>query len=185
MNRILGGASSARINLNLREDKGYTYGANSAFSFRRGAGPFTAQAPVQGFSTKESVYEFLKEIRGIRGEIPVTPAELEAAKQSIVRGFPRTFETPDQIAAGLELIVTYDLPDTYFNSYIERVEAVSLEDVNRVANRYLQPDRMAIVIVGDRNSIERPLRTLDDLGSRINVVDAEGKPAAAGAGGSR
>ncbi|MFL6284144.1 MAG: insulinase family protein [Pyrinomonadaceae bacterium] len=185
MNRILGGASSARINLNLREEKGYTYGANSAFSFRRGAGPFTAQAPVQGFSTKESVYEFLKEIRGIRGEIPVTPAELEAAKQSIVRGFPRTFETPDQIAAGLELIVTYDLPDTYFNSYIERVEAVSLEDVNRVANRYLQPDRMAIVIVGDRNSIERPLRTLDDLGSRINVVDAEGKPAAAGAGGSR
>jgi predicted Zn-dependent peptidase len=185
MNRILGGASSARINLNLREDKGYTYGANSAFSFRRGAGPFTAQAPVQGFSTKESVYEFLKEIRGIRGEIPVTPAELEAAKQSIVRGFPRTFETPDQIAAGLELIVTYDLPDTYFNSYIERVQAVSLEDVNRVANRYLQPDRMAIVIVGDRNSIERPLRTLDDLGSRINVVDAEGKPAAAGAGGSR
>jgi zinc protease len=183
MNRILGGASSARINLNLREDKGYTYGANSAFSFRRGAGPFTAQAPVQGFSTKESVYEFLKEIRGIRGEIPVTPAELEAAKQSIVRGFPRTFETPDQIAAGLELIVTYDLPDTYFNSYIERVQAVSLEDVNRVANRYLQPDRMAIVIVGDRNSIERPLRTLDDLGSRINVVDGEGKPAAAGAGG--
>jgi zinc protease len=183
MNRILGGASSARINLNLREDKGYTYGANSAFSFRRGAGPFTAQAPVQGFSTKESVYEFMKEIRGIRGEIPVTPAELEAAKQSIVRGFPRNFETPDQIAGNLELIVTYDLPDTYFNSYIERVQAVSLEDVNRVANRYLQPDRMAIVIVGDRNSIERPLRTLDDLGSRINVVDGEGKPAASGAGG--
>ncbi len=187
MNRILGGASSARINLNLREDKGYTYGANSAFSFRRGAGPFTAAAPVQGFSTKESVYEFMKEIRGIRGEIPVTAAELDAAKQSIVRGFPRGFETPDQIAAGLELIVTYDLPDTYFNSYIERVQAVTLEDINRVANRYLQPDRMAVVIVGDRRAIEQPLRTLDDIGSRINVVDAEGKPAAQGtsAGGSK
>ncbi|HVF44935.1 MAG TPA: insulinase family protein [Pyrinomonadaceae bacterium] len=182
MNRILGGASSARINLNLREDKGYTYGAQSAFSFRRGAGPFTAAAPVQGFSTKESVMEFMKEIRGIRGEIPVTPAELEGAKQSIVRGFPRNFETPDQIAGNLELIVTYDLPDTYFNSYIERVQAVTLEDINRVANRYLQPDRMAVVIVGDRRAIEQPLRTLDEIGERINLVDAEGKPAATGAG---
>ena len=180
MNRILGGASGARINLNLREDKGYTYGANSNFSFRRGAGPFIAQAPVQGFSTKESVYEFLKEIRGIRGEIPVLAAELEAAKQSIIRGFPRGFETPDQIANGLELIATYDLPDTYFNSYIERVQAVSLEDINRVANRYLQPDRMAVVIVGDRKSIEQNLRTLDSLGENINVVDNEGRPAAQG-----
>jgi len=122
----------------------------------------------------------MKELRGIRGEIPVTPAELDAAKQSIVRGFPRGFETPDQIAAGLELIVTYDLPDTYFNSYIERVEAVTLEDVNRVANRYLQPDRMAVVIVGDRRAIEQPLRTLDEIGSRINLVDAEGRPASQG-----
>ncbi|HEV7889108.1 MAG TPA: pitrilysin family protein [Pyrinomonadaceae bacterium] len=182
MNRILGGASSARINLNLREDKGYTYGAQSAFSFRRGAGPFTAAAPVQGFSTKESVTEFMKEIRGIRGEIPVTPQELEGAKQSIVRGFPRGFETPDQIAGNLELIVTYDLPDTYFNSYIERVQAVTLEDISRVANRYLQPDRMAVVIVGDRRAIEQPLRTLDEIGERINVVDSEGKPAAQGTG---
>ncbi len=180
MNRILGGTSGARINLNLREDKGYTYGANSNFSFRRGAGPFIAQAPVQGFSTKESVYEFLKEIRGIRGEIPILPAELEAAKQAVVRGFPRGFETPDQIANGLELIVTYDLPDTYYNSYIERVQAVTLEDVNRVANRYLQPDRMAVVIVGDRKAIEQGLRTLDSLGENINVVDTEGRPATQG-----
>jgi zinc protease len=176
MNRILGGASSARINLNLREDKGYTYGASSVFSFRRGAGPFVAQAPVQGFSTKESVMEFMKEIRGIRGEIPVTSEELEAAKQSIIRGFPRGFETPDQIANGLETIVTYDLPDTYFNSYIERIQAITLEDINRVANRYLQPDRMAVVIVGDRSKIEQGLRSLDGLGDRISFVDTEGRP---------
>ena len=180
MNRVLGGASSARINMNLREDKGYTYGASSVFSFRRGAGPFMAQAPVQGFSTKESVSEFMKEIRGVRGEMPVTALELETAKQAIVRGFPRGFETPDQIANGLELIVTYDLPDTYFNSYIERVQNVTLEDINRVANRYLQPDRMAVVIVGDRKSIEQGLRTLDQLGENINVVDNEGRPAAQG-----
>jgi predicted Zn-dependent peptidase len=184
MNRILGGASSARINLNLREDKGYTYGASSSFSFRRGAGPFTAAAPVQGFSTKESVMEFMKELRGIRGEMPVSPAELEAAKQAIVRGYPRGFETPDQIANQLELIVTYDLPDTYFNSYIERVQAVTLEDVNRVANRYLQPDRMAVVIVGDRKAIEQGLRTLDGFGERISFVDNEGRPATQGGGAS-
>jgi len=185
MNRILGGASSARINLNLREDKGYTYGASSQFSFRRGAGPFVAAAPVQGFSTKESVTEFMKELRGIRGEMPVTQAELDAAKQSIVRGYPRGFETPDQIANQLELIVTYDLPDTYFNSYIERVQAVSLEDVNRVANRYLQPDRMAVVIVGDRSKIEQGLRSLDGIGERISLVDNEGLPATQPGGGTQ
>jgi predicted Zn-dependent peptidase len=177
MNRILGGGASARINMNLREDKGYTYGANSAISFRRGAGPFMTQAPVQGFSTKESVMEFMKELRGIRGEMPVGPAELDAAKQAIVRGFPRGFETPDQIANQLELIVTYDLPDTYFNSYIERVQAVTLEDVNRVANRYIQPDRLAVVIVGDRKTVEQSLRSLDGLGGRISFVDNEGRPA--------
>ena len=180
MNRILGGSNSSRINMNLREDKGYTYGASSAFSFRRGAGPFTAAAPVQGFSTKESVVEFMKELRGIRGEIPVTQAELDAAKQSIVRGFPRGFETPDQIAAQLEQVVTYDLPDTYFDSYLERIQAVALEDVSRVANRYLQPDRMAVVIVGDRSKIEQGLRTLEGLGNRINLVDTEGHPATQG-----
>ncbi|MFL6256460.1 MAG: insulinase family protein [Pyrinomonadaceae bacterium] len=184
MNRILGGASSARINLNLREDKGYTYGASSVFSFRRGAGPFMAQAPVQGFSTKESVMEFMKELRGIRGEMPVSQAELDAAKLSLIRGFPRGFETPDQIANGLELIVTYDLPDTYFNSYTERVQAVTLEDVNRVANRYLQPDRMAVVIVGDRSKIEQGLRSLDGLGERISLVDSEGRPATQSSGAS-
>jgi zinc protease len=185
MNRILGGASSARINMNLREDKGYTYGAGSSFSFRRGAGPFVAQAPVQGFSTKESVVEFLKEIRGVRGEMPVTALELDLAKQAVVRGFPRGFETPDQIANQLELIVTYDLPDTYFNSYIERVQAVTLEDVNRVANRYLQPDRLAVVIVGDRSKIEQGLRSIDGFGDRISLVDSEGRPAtqASGAAG--
>ena len=180
MNRILGGASSARINLNLREDKGYTYGANSQFDFRRGAGVFIAQAPVQGFSTKESVMEFMKELRGIRGEIPVSPTELDAAKQSIIRGFPRSFETPDQISGRLESVVTYDLPDTYFNSYIERIQSVTLEDVSRVANRYLTPDRMAIVIVGDRKAIEQGLRSLDGFGERITFIDTEGRPARQG-----
>jgi zinc protease len=180
MNTMLGGQFTSRINLNLREDKGFTYGARSLFEFRRGAGPFTASAPVFTDVTGPSVAELMKELRGIRGEIPVTPAELEYAKQAIIRGFPRTFETPAQIADRLETLVTYDLPDTYFNSYIERVQAVTVDDINRVARQYLNPDHMAIVIVGDRQRIEPSLRSLKNVGDHISFVDAEGKPAERG-----
>ena len=141
--------------------KGYTYGATSAFSYRRDAGPFVAQAAVQGFSTRESVIEFLKELHGIRGGIPVSPEEIESARQAIIRGFPRGFETPEQIATNLEAVVTYELPDSYFNNYAQKIAAVTLDDLNRVAKQYLHPDRMAIVIVGDRKSIEQPLRTVE------------------------
>jgi predicted Zn-dependent peptidase len=188
LNTMLGGQFTSRINLNLREDKGYTYGARSTFDFRRGAGTFFASAPVFTGVTKESLSELLKELRGVRGEIPVTQAELEAAKQSIIRGFPRSFETPGQIANRLETVVTYDLPDTYFNTYIERIERVTLEDINRVARQHLRPDRLAVVVVGDRQAIEQGLRSLEDLGERITFVDTEGRPAGArsvGAEGTR
>ena len=180
LNTLLGGQFTSRINLNLREDKGYTYGARSSFDFRRGAGPFAATAPVFTGVTKESVVEMLKELRGVRGEMPVTPAELEHAKQAIIRGFPRTFETPGQIADRLETVVTYDLPETYFNTYIERVQAVTLEDLNRVANQHLRPGQMAVVVVGDRRQIEPALRSVEELGDSITFLDAEGRPATEG-----
>jgi len=176
MNTLLGGAFTSRINMNLREDKGYTYGARSGFSYRRGAGPFTASAGVQTAVTKESVIEFLKEIRGVRGEIPVTPQELEYNKQSLIRSYPRNFETIDQIAGQLSNVVTYGLPDTYFNDFISRVNAVTIEDVNRVANKYLTPDKLAIVVVGDRKTIEPGLKQIDGLGSSIIYLDADGNP---------
>lgn len=176
LNTILGGSFS-RLDMNLRENKGYTYGARSNFSFRRGAGPFTASAPVQTAVTKESVLEFLKELNGIRGSIPITSQELEYNKQRIIRGYPRGFETIDQIASQLANVVTYDLPDTYFNDYIARVNAVTLEDVNRVANKYLTPDKLAILIVGDRRLIEPGLKEIDSLGNSIVYLDAEGNPA--------
>ncbi|HXH70008.1 MAG TPA: pitrilysin family protein [Pyrinomonadaceae bacterium] len=176
MNTLLGGAFTSRINMNLREDKGYTYGARSGFSYRRGAGPFTASAGVQTAVTKESVVEFLKEIRGVRGEIPVTQQELEYNKQSLIRSYPRNFETVEQIAGQLANVVTYGLPDTYFNDYISRVNAVTLEDVNRVANKYLSPDKLAIVVVGDRKTIEPGLKQIEGLGNSIIYLDAEGNP---------
>jgi zinc protease len=175
MNTILGGQFTSRLNLNLRESKGYTYGARSGFSYRRGAGPFSASAGVQTAVTKESVAEFLKELRGIRGDVPVTERELEFAKQAIVRGFPRSFETPGQIGNRLTDLVVYGLPDDYFNNYAARVNAVTLADVRRVAEKYLDPSRAAVLVVGDRREIERGLRSLE-LGDVI-VLDAEGRPA--------
>jgi zinc protease len=183
MNTMLGGQFTSRVNMNLREDKGYTYGARTAFDYRRGAGPFMATAGVQTAVTKESVFEFMKELRGIRGERPISAAELEFSKQAIIRGFPRTFETPEQMANRLTDIVLYNLPDDYFNNYIARVRAVKLEDVNRVANRYLDPSKMAILVVGDRKVIEPGLRSLTGVGTTITFVDPEGRPASEGSGG--
>ncbi|MCA1613462.1 MAG: insulinase family protein [Acidobacteria bacterium] len=181
MNTMLGGQFTSRLNLNLREDKGYTYGANSGFSYRRGAGPFTASAGVQTAVTKESVVEFMRELRGIRGERPVTARELELAKQAIIRGFPRGFETPGQIAGRLSDVVLNGLPDDYFNNYIARVQAVTLADVERVAQKYLDPSRMAVLVVGDRKEVERGLRSLESIGT-VTLLDAEGKPVVEGGG---
>ena len=176
MNSILGGQFSARVNMNLREDKGYTYGARTGWSMRRGAGPFEASADVQTAVTKESVEEFLRELNGIRGGIPVTAAELEYNKQSLIRRFPATFETVGQISGQLSNLVVYGLPDSYFNEYIQKINAVSLADVSRVANKYLTPDKMAILVVGDRKVIEPKLREINGLGNSIRFLDAEGNP---------
>jgi zinc protease len=175
MNAILGGGITSRISMNLREDKGYTYGANSGFVYRRGAGPFRAGGDIQTSVTKEAVIEFMKELKGIQGEIPVTQRELEYNKQSIIRRFPAGFETNFAISNQLSNLVVYGLPDTYFNDYIAKVNAVTLDDVNRVAKKYLDPDKMAIVIVGDRKVIEPGLKTIPTWGSTLRILDLDGK----------
>ncbi|MGB7922064.1 MAG: insulinase family protein [Pyrinomonadaceae bacterium] len=187
MNTLLGGQFTSRVNMNLRENKGYTYGARTSFDYRRGAGPFAASAGVQTAVTKESVVEFLKELKGVRGEIPVTPAELEFSKQAIIRGFPRSFETPEQISGRLTDIVLYNLPDDYFNNYIANIRAVTMADVTRVANRYLDPSKMTILVVGDRKVVEPGLRSLDELGSTVTLLDIEGRiiPGSNGSGSTR
>jgi zinc protease len=176
MNSMLGGQFTSRVNMNLREEKGYTYGARTGYVYRRGAGPFSASADVQTAVTKESVVEFLKEINGVRGAIPVTPQELEYNKQSLIRAYPRGFETIGQISGQLSNLVVYGLPDTYFNDFISKVNAVTLADVNRVANKYLTPDKLAIVIVGDRKEIEPGLKQITGLGDSIIHLDTEGNP---------
>ncbi|MGI8668292.1 MAG: M16 family metallopeptidase [Aridibacter sp.] len=172
MNSILGGQFTARLNLNLREDKGYTYGARSGFAFRRGAGPFTASAGVQTAVTRESVVEFMRELNGIRGARPVTGDELDYNKQSIIRRFPASFETVGQISGQLSNLIVYGLPDNYFNDFLSKVDSVNLKDVDCVANKYLTPDKMAILIVGDRSIIEPKLKDID--GFTIRYLDTEG-----------
>jgi zinc protease len=192
LNTLLGGQFTSRVNMNLREDKGYTYGARTAFDYRRGAGPFMATAGVQTAVTKESVVEFMRELNGVRGGRPIDAKELEFAKQAIIRGFPRGFETPEQISSRLTDVVLYGLPDDYFNNYIARVRAVTVDDVNRAAAKYLDPSRMAILVVGDRRVIEPGLRSLTDVAQTITLLDTEGRAASGstdtqsgGGGGSR
>ena len=115
----------------------------------------------------------MKELNGIRGAIPVTKTELEYNKQSIIRRFPRTVETVGQISGGLADLYVYNLPETYYNEYIQKVNAVTVEDVNRVANKYLTPDKMAIVIVGDKAVIEPKLKEIDVWGENVLFLDTK------------
>lgn len=175
MNAILGGQFSSRINLNLREDKGYTYGANSHFAFRIGPGPFEAGGSVKTDVTKEALIELIKELEGITGARPATDAELAFAKDRTIKGFPSRFETTFGVAGAFTGLVLYKLPPDYFTTYQSKVEAVTKADVDRVAQKYLDPKHMTILIVGDRSKVEPGLKSLP-YAKVINVLDPEGNP---------
>ena len=171
-NTILGGSFTSRLNQNLRESKGYTYGARSRFEMRRAAGPFSATAEVTGAKTDSSLVEFVRELRAIRDTVPT--AELEKAKQYLQLQLPGAFETTGQIASQLVPLVLYGLPADFFDRYVERVGQVTQADVQRVAQRYIDPSKVAVVIVGDRRSIEAPVRALG-LG-QLELRDLDARP---------
>jgi zinc protease len=161
MNTVFGGQFSSRLNLNLREAKGYTYGARTAFDWRiRQPGPFLATASVQTAVTAPALVEFLKEFQGMVGAQPIGAQELDFSKTYLTRGYPADLETPAQIARQLETLVDFGLPHDYLNTYVPRIDAVTAAEVLRVAKQYLHPDRLAIIIVGDRSKIEAGLRQL-------------------------
>ncbi len=180
MNAILGGQFSSRINLNLREDKGYTYGARSHFAFRQGPGPFQAGGSVKTDVTREALIELIKELTDITGPRPATDAELAFAKDRLVKGFPGRFETTFDVAGTLAELVLYHLPDNYFARYQSEIEAVTKSDVARVAGKYLDPAHMVILVVGDRSKVEPALKTLP-FAKVINAVDPDGNPLPAAA----
>lgn len=161
LNTILGGSFTSRLNMNLREAKGYTYGANSGFAMRRLAGPFTASASVVTAKTDSSLIEFFRELRLIRDSV-VPATELSKARQYLVLGLPGDFETTSGTAGQILDLMANDLPLDWYRTYTERINAVTAADVQRVARRYLDPDHFAIVVVGDRSQIEPGIRALGE-----------------------
>jgi predicted Zn-dependent peptidase len=158
MNTILGGSFTSRLNQNLREAKGYSYGAGSGFDMRRAAGPFVARAEVTGTKTDSSLVEFMKELRAIADTVPAD--ELAKAKRYLQLQLPGDFETTGDIAGQLVPLVTYGLPLDWHAGYVQRVEQVTQADVQRVARQYLDPGKFVVVVVGDRKEIEAGVRAL-------------------------
>jgi predicted Zn-dependent peptidase len=178
LNTILGGAFSSRLNMNLREKHGYTYGANSAFDMRAKPGPFFAGAGVQTDKTSESLQEFFNELNGILQPIPAD--ELARAKNYVALRFPGGFETTGDISRRLEEMLVYHLPDDYFASYVKTIEAVTAADVQRVARKYIDPNKMAVVVVGDRQTIEPKIKALNLGPINVLTIDQVFSPAHAG-----
>ena len=159
-NTILGGQFVSRINLNLREDKGLTYGARTAFEFRRMPGPFTLHAAVQTKGTARAITESIGEIGGIRGPRTASAGEIALAAAALTKGHARHFETSEQIARAVTELALYDLPDDYFAEFVARIEAVSASDVTRVAAQYLDPEGLIVLVVGDLDAIAGELSGL-------------------------
>jgi zinc protease len=176
MNTVLGGAFSSRLNLNLREDKGYTYGASSSFAYGRRLGLWAAGAGVQTQFTAQAVLEFRKELSQIRDQRPITTQELEMAKENLTRGFSQRFETLGRLVDQVVDVVSFELPLEDIQNYPRAIEQVSLEQSQAVARKYIDPDRAIAVIVGNLKQIGPPIRELN-LGE-ISVLDVFGKPVA-------
>ncbi len=170
-NMILGGQFVSRINLNLREDKGFTYGARTAFDFRRMPGPFSLQLSVQTAATARAIEESLGEIAAIRGPRPATAEELALGVAALTRGYARNFETAEQIARAATQIALYDLPDDYFVQFVPNVERVTTADVTRAAAAHLDPARLLTLVVGDLEAVADDLGRLG-LGAPV-VLSAE------------
>jgi predicted Zn-dependent peptidase len=160
MNAVLGGQFVSRVNLKLREEKALTYGARTGFDWKRGPSPFSLATSVQSTATIEALRDSLAEIESIRGAKPVTDAELAMAKASLTRGYPRGFETVQQVARATAQLALYGLPDSYFEHFVPAVNAVSQADVTRVAAQYLDPARLTVVVVGDPAVIGDPAMAL-------------------------
>jgi zinc protease len=159
LNTLLGGKFTSRINLNLRERHGYTYGASSRFTPRLGPGPFVVDAAVATESVGAAAAETLKELRRICEEL-VEPRELEETLSYVGGVFPYTFQTASDLAKRLETLAVYGLPDDYFERYLERLPTITREEIRTVAQRHIHPDRIAVVAVGPAEALRPQLEPL-------------------------
>ena len=171
LNYILGGQFSARLNMNLRQDKGYSYGYMSGIDWLTGPSALTAGGSVQTEVTKESVAETIKEFKEIRGARPVTQEEFDNAVNGILRGLPNQFETHGQVLNQLVRLVAFNLPDDYFTNYADEVSKLTLDDIHRVAEAHIKSAALKIVVAGDAASVGP---ALSELGYPVVQIDYEG-----------
>lgn len=172
MNTIFGGAFTSRINMNLREDKHWSYGASSLLMGARGQRPFVVYASVQTDKTKESMIEVKKELEQILTTKPPTAEELNKNKQNEILALPGSWETMRSVLGSIVSIVKYNLPDDYYQTYPEKLRSLNLDDINRAAKKVLRPEKLVWVIVGDRSKIEQGIRELNF--GEIHFIDADG-----------
>ncbi|HEV2837371.1 MAG TPA: pitrilysin family protein [Pyrinomonadaceae bacterium] len=175
LNTILGGQFQSRLNANIREQKGYSYGVNSGFNYGKGPGAFRAGGSIFTAKTDAALIEFMKELKGIVGEKPITDEEIKTAKDSLIQGLPQRFASVSAISNAITSLVVQGLPDDYYQTYAQKVSAVTKEDLLRVAKRYIDLQHLAIVIVGDRSQVEAALKATEI--APITMLDIEGNVA--------
>jgi len=173
LNFAFGGQFSARLNQNLRQDKGYSYGFNSSISWYSQPSLFVAGGSVQTEVTKESVVETLKEFRDVRGSRPISDDELNGARNGFSRGYPAGFERPGQVLGQVIQLLIHDLPDDYFRTVSHELAEVTLEQVQQTGVDRVHTDTLTVLVVGDRQVIEPGLR---ELGLPMVILDSNGAP---------
>ena len=174
MNHLLGGMFQSRLNHDIREVKGYSYGVRSSFAYGRGPGAFNAGGGIVSAKSDSALIGFMTHFKGVQGAMPFTDDEVVVGKESLVQSLPSRFSTVNGIAAAISSIYTQDLPETYFKDYAAKIGAVTRDDLVRVAKKYIDLDHMNLVIVGDRASIEGPLKATGI--APIQLLDVEGRP---------
>jgi len=174
MNEIIGGSFTSRVNMNLREDKSWAYGAFTLMLDTRGQRPFIVYAPVQTDKTMESIAEIRRELNEYLGDRPATGAELDKVKDANTLSLPGRWESGGAVLGDLASLVTYDLPDDYWDDYADEVRGLSLDEVMQAADSVIRPDNLVWIVVGDREQIESRIRELE-LGE-ITLLDADGNP---------
>ena len=173
--RVLSADFSGRIDGRLRDDKAYTYGLSTSFDFRKAAGLFVLEGSVETAKTKEAVVEIFKEMTELDGGKPVTVEDITAIQTADDPALAHRFETTADVASEVAYMVSHELPDDHFATELAGHQGVKKTDVDRVAKQYLTPERMTILVVGDRSRIEAPLRSLPFV-KTIRLLDVQGSP---------
>ena len=173
MNNILGGEFTARVNMNLREDKGWSYGAQTILIKAKGQRPYIAYASVQSDKTSESMVEIVEEFTDYVGDRPPTQEEFDKTKGNEVLSLPGQWETLGSVQGSISAMVRYNLPDDYFQNYADVVRNLNLKDINKASKAMVQPEHINWIIVGDRAQITEKIKALE-LGEVV-FIDADGK----------